>query len=45
MGVDGTRTECEATRFEAKDHVWGETGMEPRKKCTKKDDEIADLDT
>ena len=43
MGDDGARTECEATRVGAKDQVWGEAGMDPRKKCMKKDDEIADL--
>lgn len=43
MREDGARTECEATRVGAKDQVWGETGMDPRKKCMKKDDEIADL--
>lgn len=43
MGEDGARTQCEATRLGAKDQVWGETGIDPRKKCTKKDDDIADL--
>ena len=43
MGEDGARTEWEATRVGAKDQVWGEAGMDPRKKCMKKDDEIADL--
>lgn len=44
MDEAGARTGCEATRVEAKDHVWGETGIDPRKKCMK-NDEIADLST
>lgn len=43
MDEDGARTQCEPTRVEAKDQVRGETGTDPRKKCTKKEDENADL--
>lgn len=32
MGADGAKTVCDATRVGAKDQVWEEAGIDPRKK-------------